>query len=160
MRQRGSVWFEDVYRDHRHHVWRYLLRRMPERDAEDALAEVFSQAWASRHSLRGPTLPWLYGIARHVVARTLARVHQSAGSSARLTLPVADSAEEQTAARSGALAALSCLSDAEREAVLLIAWEGLSPAQAARAAGCSTPAMTLRLHRARRRLERELGEAT
>ncbi|MCP9212467.1 RNA polymerase sigma factor [Streptomyces sp. NEAU-Y11] len=160
MGQRGSVWFEGVYREHRHQVWRYLMRRMPERDAEDALAEVFSQAWASRHSLRGPALPWLYGIARHVVARTLAHVHRGTGSPTPVTLPVADSAEEQTAARSGALAALGCLSDAEREAVLLIAWEGLSPAHAARAAGCSTPAMTLRLHRARRRLERELGEAT
>jgi DNA-directed RNA polymerase specialized sigma24 family protein len=49
------------------------------------------------------------------------------------------------------------LSDVEREALLLIAWEGLTPSQAARVVGCSGATFRVRLHRARRRLERVLS---
>ena len=37
--------------------------------------------------------------------------------------------------------------------MLLIAWEGLTPSQAARVVGCSGATFRVRLHRARRRLE-------
>jgi len=58
--------------------------------------------------------------------------------------------------RSAIVASLSLaeLTDVEREAVLLVAWDGLVPADAARVAGCSRNAFDARLHRARRRLER------
>jgi RNA polymerase sigma-70 factor (ECF subfamily) len=39
----------------------------------------------------------------------------------------------------------------------LVAWEQLSVADAARALGCSAPVFSVRLHRARRRLERRLA---
>jgi RNA polymerase sigma-70 factor (ECF subfamily) len=51
------------------------------------------------------------------------------------------------------------LSDADREALLLTAWEGLDARQAAAAVGCSTGTFTVRLHRARRRLEQALAAA-
>ena len=40
---------------------------------------------------------------------------------------------------------------------MLIAWDGLEHRVAAAVMGCSTTAFTVRVHRARRRLERALG---
>jgi RNA polymerase sigma factor (sigma-70 family) len=54
-------------------------------------------------------------------------------------------------------AALLRLPESYREALELVYWEGLSTAEAARAAGCTRPAMLVRLHRARKRLEGELA---
>lgn len=53
--------------------------------------------------------------------------------------------------------ALAGLTEHEREALLLVAWEGLSAADAARVAGCSVAAFRVRLHRARRRVAGRLG---
>jgi RNA polymerase sigma-70 factor (ECF subfamily) len=50
------------------------------------------------------------------------------------------------------------LSENDREAIRLVAWEGLSNADAARAAGCSGPAFAVRLSRARARLARALDD--
>jgi DNA-directed RNA polymerase specialized sigma24 family protein len=61
-------------------------------------------------------------------------------------------AETSVLQRADALSALAGLSPAEREAVLLVTWEGLSPVEAARVVDCSTPAFHVRLFRARRRL--------
>jgi RNA polymerase sigma-70 factor (ECF subfamily) len=58
--------------------------------------------------------------------------------------------------REAALQALASLSDADRELLTLIAWHGLSPKQAARVLGCTIATLTVRLHRARRRLEKAL----
>jgi RNA polymerase sigma-70 factor, ECF subfamily len=62
-------------------------------------------------------------------------------------------------ARAAIVEAVQRLSAAQREVVLLVAWEGLSNREAAIALGCSTPAFELRLHRARRRLAKELARA-
>jgi RNA polymerase sigma-70 factor (ECF subfamily) len=40
---------------------------------------------------------------------------------------------------------------------MLVAWHGLSPGRAARAAGCSRATFAVRLHRARARLAAELA---
>ena len=48
----------------------------------------------------------------------------------------------------------------DREVLALIAWEELSVAEAARVLGCSAPQFSLRLFRARRRLERLLASTT
>ena len=53
-------------------------------------------------------------------------------------------------------AALGRLSENDREALMLVAWHGLSTARAARAAGCTRTAFGVRLHRARRRLAAQL----
>lgn len=53
---------------------------------------------------------------------------------------------------------LNALSEQDREALLLIAWEDLSPALAAKSLGISGPAFRVRLHRARRRLSDLLAE--
>ncbi|TCC57419.1 sigma-70 family RNA polymerase sigma factor [Kribbella pittospori] len=52
------------------------------------------------------------------------------------------------------------LSDADRELLSLVAWEGLDTAQLAAALGCSRNSAAVRLHRARRRLERLMDQTS
>src|SRR6185503_6098595 len=54
--------------------------------------------------------------------------------------------------------ALRTLTHTDRELLLLVAWEDLSPAQAARALGVQPAAVRVRLLRARRRLRAALDE--
>ena len=54
--------------------------------------------------------------------------------------------------------ALGTLSTDDREALLIIAWDGLTAAQAAQVMGCSTATFNVRLHRARKRLEAAADE--
>jgi RNA polymerase sigma-70 factor (ECF subfamily) len=54
--------------------------------------------------------------------------------------------------------ALRALSPADREALLLVAWEDLTPAQAARSLGINATAFRVRLLRARRRLQQKLAD--
>jgi RNA polymerase sigma-70 factor (ECF subfamily) len=54
-------------------------------------------------------------------------------------------------------AALARLSERDRETLMLVAWHGLSPSRAARAAGCTRAAFAVRLHRARARLAAQLA---
>ena len=52
--------------------------------------------------------------------------------------------------------ALRRLSPKEREVMQLVVWDGLSPAETAEVLNCSVNVVQVRLHRARRRLERRL----
>ena len=54
---------------------------------------------------------------------------------------------------------LEGLPEADREILALVAWEGLSPTEAATVLGCSGATARVRLHRARRRFARALEEA-
>jgi len=56
------------------------------------------------------------------------------------------------------LTALATLPEADRELLTLVAWHGLKPNEAAQVVGCSTAAYFVRLHRARRRLERAMAD--
>ncbi len=52
----------------------------------------------------------------------------------------------------GVLYALGQLNQADQEALLLVAWDGLSYQEAAQVLGCTRTAFGLRLYRAKRRL--------
>jgi hypothetical protein len=67
---------------------------------------------------------------------------------------VADAVSE----RLSVLTALAALPEADRELLTLVAWHGLKPNEAARVVGCSTATYFVRLHRARRRLERAMAD--
>jgi RNA polymerase sigma-70 factor (ECF subfamily) len=64
---------------------------------------------------------------------------------------------DSTAEASAVTTALRRLSENQREVLRLAAWEGLDARRAAAVLGCSAAAYTLRLHRARRRLAKELA---
>jgi RNA polymerase sigma factor (sigma-70 family) len=155
--------FTHMFAEHYESVLRYAWRRAGPTYASDIAAETFKIAWEKWDRLpRDRPLPWLYATARNLTRnlirgdRRRAEVIESLGAEMAREGAEGDHAAAVTA-RHTALAALSDLSETDRELVLLVCWEGLDVRQAAAVAGCSRPAAAMRLHRARRRLQRSLG---
>lgn len=153
-----------VYERHAPAVYRYLGRRVGVGASEDLLGEVFVAAVAARLRVRphdsGSALPWLYGIAGNVVRsyrrRSLGQIPVD-----EVTAVDWDAVDERLDAgtrRQELRVALAGLTEAEREVLLLVAWEGLSPSEAAHALGLTAVAARSRLHRARTRAQATLGD--
>jgi RNA polymerase sigma-70 factor, ECF subfamily len=147
--------FERLYAAHYASVLAYALRRARRPEADDVVAETFTIAWRRLPDVPDAARPWLYEVARRVLAnRRRADARRSALiDRLRHTPAIPPNASLELEALAAAFAALPAH---EREALALVAWEGLSTGDAARAAGCSDVAMRVRLHRARRRLRRAL----
>ncbi|MFE1443210.1 RNA polymerase sigma factor [Streptomyces sp. NPDC058739] len=157
--------FEAVYRDSYPAVVRYLTRRLARELVDDAASEAFTIAWERWSTRRGDALPWLYGIARRVAAnarRSQGRADRLAGRLRSREDSYGDEpgADTEVLARMGAARVLVRLPERDREVLMLVSWDGLDPHEAAQALGCSKAAFAVRLHRARRRLERELAKET
>jgi len=151
----GVVGVEDVFRGlfARHYgaVFAYAARRVGWDDASDSTAEVFTVAWRKIRSVpdEPDTLPWLYGVARRVVANQLRSLRRRGRLDAELASRHLGWSESDPVDLDGALASLR---DDDREVLMLAAWEGLTPAQMGRVLGCTANAAAVRLHRARARL--------
>ncbi|MGH9075823.1 MAG: RNA polymerase sigma factor [Acidimicrobiales bacterium] len=86
--------------------------------------------------------------------------HRRTGTAAQPgALQLVDDPAEERCERDEVLAALGRLSDGDQEVLTLVAWDGLSNAEVAGVLGASRQSVALRLHRARQRLRRELGES-
>jgi RNA polymerase sigma-70 factor (ECF subfamily) len=149
-----------LYEDFYGAIHAYGARRLGAAVADEVAAETFLVAWRKFDVLPAEPLPWLYGVARNVVARhrtATAREHrtQAALEHERSVL----SSGEEPAGDPELWEAWEHLSAADREVLALVAWEELSVANAAKAFGCSSSVFSVRLHRARRRLERRLTAA-
>jgi RNA polymerase sigma-70 factor, ECF subfamily len=153
--------FEGLFREHYATVRGYALRRAPGDVAQEVVAETFLVAWRRLDDVPDDALPWLYGVARRVLANQRRSAKRHVALERRLAegLPAAGSADpgEGVGDAEFVRAALARLSERDREALMLVAWHGLTGARAARAAGCSRSAFAVRLHRARARLAAELS---
>ncbi|WP_306303164.1 RNA polymerase sigma factor [Actinomadura formosensis] len=138
----------------------YALRRCdtPE-DAADVVAETFATAWR-----RAADMPagdearlWLYGVARRVLANHRRGVlrHSLKTAALRAELASITPARDETPVAD----VFRALPGRDRELLALVAWEGLSVAEIATVLGCSRNAVSIRLHRARRRFARALRAA-
>jgi RNA polymerase sigma-70 factor (ECF subfamily) len=151
---------EALYTAHRDDIWRYLRRRAAS-EPEDLTAEVFLVAWRRRGELPDAPLPWLYGVARKVLAnhrRGAVRRDALAERAEAHAEPFAPDPADAAGVRADLLRGLAGLSESDRELVLLVAWEGLSVAEAADVLGCRRGTAAVRLHRARKRLRSALSE--
>ena len=126
---------------------------------DDVMADVYVTAWRRiEHIPAGSELPWLYGVARNVVANQ----QRSFGRRSRLVVRVRVMAVDSTASGRGmegdqtVLNALATLSASDQELLRLRAWEELSSAEIAVVLGITASAVDMRLSRARRRFERAL----
>ncbi|HEV2810608.1 MAG TPA: sigma-70 family RNA polymerase sigma factor [Acidimicrobiales bacterium] len=137
-------------------VWKFVRRRTASAaDADDATAEVFATA-CRRHGELPPASErrlWLFGVARYVLAnhrRSLAR--QSKLNDRLKSLRHDASIDLALPPEDRLLAALSKLSEEDREILILRAWEGLAVTDIAVLLGVTPNAVSLRLTKARRRL--------
>lgn len=153
LKRDNSERFESLFRDTYEPLLAYARRRLPPEAADDVVSETLTVAWRRIDHVPNDALPWLYGVARRVVweehraQRRRAALRDRARDEARFRL-----SSEGTVDRPPIMMALAALDERDREAILLTAWEGLQPAQAAIVLGCSGVAFRVRLHRARSRL--------
>jgi RNA polymerase sigma factor (sigma-70 family) len=150
--------FEAVYEQHAGAIKGYAMRRIDPARADDIVAEVFLVAWRRLDDMPAEPRPWLFGVARRVLANERRRLTRHDAALGRLEPPAAsvDPAESPALANRPVQEALRNLSDTDREALLLTAWEGLNHRDAARALGVKEATFTVRLHRAKRRLGRAI----
>jgi len=144
----------------------YLARRAGRQVADDLLADVWVRAFAARggyDSSYDDARPWLYGIARNVL-----RAHWRSAQNAALAGPEPtvdpwdDIVDRLDSAASGEalISAVRRLPPAEREVLLLVAWEQLTPSEAAAVLGVPAGTARSRLHPARATLRRVLAAAS
>jgi RNA polymerase sigma-70 factor (ECF subfamily) len=154
--------FEALYRAHYAAIVRFVHRRADAASVEEIVAETFAIAWRRLDDVPADPLPWLYVVARHGVLgarRAAASAREKASNAAAVTVQNGRDPAVAFAERDRVLRAFATLSEHDREALRLIAWEGLDHGAAARAAGTSRVAFTMRASRARRRLAAALADA-
>jgi RNA polymerase sigma factor (sigma-70 family) len=162
--------FERFYREHVEAVERFVARRVEDPHlAADLTADVFVAAIESAGSYRrarGAPAGWLYGIARHVVLDERRRRGREVRATARIRgRDLVDEEDlaalhERIDAAAGARSLyreMDRLPDGERAVLELVALDGLSVGEAARALDIGPIAARVRLHRARRALQDRLA---
>lgn len=162
MGEDAEAWMRRLWDDHSEDIYRFAYRRLPDL-ADDVTSQTFLVAWRRRSDVPAQPRPWLFGVARNIVMTTVrgqAR-YDALLARAQLALPVesgqdvAGEALEREAHRS----AWAALAPKDREVLALVAWDGLTNAEASAVLGCSAPAFAVRLLRARRSLDRALDRA-
>jgi RNA polymerase sigma-70 factor (ECF subfamily) len=165
--------FERFYREHVEAVQRFVARRVDEPYlAADLTADVFVAAIESARSYRrrrGEPVAWLFGIARNVVAGERRRNAKELRGAARVRgrelvdeedlVALHERIDAESTARS-LYQEMAQLSAGERAVLELVALDGLTVGEAARALGIGPVAARVRLHRARRLLQDRLALPT
>jgi RNA polymerase sigma factor (sigma-70 family) len=156
--------FAGLVRRHGQVVHGYLFRRSDRQTADDLLGEVWLRAFRSRQTYdrAWPSArPWLYGIAGNVLRahwrqRTIRPDPRVQGADD--PWPDTDARLDAAGYRTALRAALGDLGDKDREVLLLVAWECLTPAEAAVSLDIPPGTARWRLHRARTALQSRLNE--
>ena len=147
--------FESFYERYAPRIAAYAARRLGSvHDAQDVVGETFLLAWQRREELLGDPLPWLYGVARRLIANRVRGFE-------RRPLHLAENVAAPTWQHGTAgelMAAIAALPAREREALLLTVWDGLDQRTAGQLLGCSRVAVALRLRRARGHLRAALAD--
>jgi len=155
--------FEAIYEAYRPRLFGFLVRLSRRRDlAEDLLEETWLRLVTRSATLADDARlgPWLFTVARNLYFswRRSRAVDASRTSELDPAWPAPEGGDSpfESAARAElerrVEAALACLPLRDRELLLLVGVEGLTPSEAAGV--CGVPAVTLRarLHRAREKL--------
>jgi RNA polymerase sigma-70 factor (ECF subfamily) len=156
--------FDRLYRTHFHQILGYALRRTgTAEDAADVVSKTFLVAWRRLDAVPpgDAAKPWLYGVARNVLANQRRGQRRRARLATRLGAELAAvMGEAAPSAEPFLLEALSVafrrLGADDREVLALMAWENLGRDEIAAVLGCSRGAARVRLHRARKRFSAAL----
>ncbi len=136
---------ETLYENHADAVVAYTRRRT-DPGSFDVVSEVFMTAWRRLEDIPEEPRTWPLGVARRVLAnqrrsqaRRAALQTRIAGERAATRRPAAGDGPTDTV-----LDALQSLSETDREALALLAWEELSHREAARVLGIRTGTFTVK----------------
>lgn len=160
--------FELIFDRHFGAVHRYLHRRAGRDLADELTAETFALAFSRRGSCRasGSVLPWLYGIATHLLHRhrrsERRQLHAYSRSGVDRWVTYEDEADARVDGPSldaRLAAALAAMRPRERDALLLYALADLSYEEVALALDVPIGTVRTWLHRARATAQRELAAA-
>ena len=155
--------FRVMYEAHYTDIRAFTTRRLGSpHEVADAVAEVFTTAWRRLDKIPPPPQDrlWIFGVARRVVkdhrrsAMRRGSLLQRLVSQERPTLSMGAVPEDPV--DDHLLAAIGALRPSDRDALVLVMWDGLSHAEAAEVLGCSVNAVGIRIHRAKRRIREAL----
>ena len=162
MAARDQEWFRGIYHDNYRPLLAYARRRTDAATADDIVADAFLTAWRRRDDIPdGAERLWLFGVARNLIRSAARSERRRRAAQARLELVRPPEADDPAAVasdeRSTLLrAALDALSEADREVLMLAAWEELRHAEIGQVLDISANAAAIRVHRARKRLAAQL----
>jgi RNA polymerase sigma factor (sigma-70 family) len=161
--------FATIFDRHAAHIQRYLTRRLGCQAADDLVGETFLVAFGKRSRYdhaRPDARPWLYGIATNLVRQhhreevreyrlraTIGPEPDEGGHADRVAAQVTAAAMHRMLA-----AALTALTEGDRDVLLLIAWESLTYEEVAEALGIPVGTVRSRLNRARRQVRAALTD--
>ncbi|TCC49771.1 RNA polymerase sigma factor [Kribbella capetownensis] len=157
--------FRELFENNYRHLLGYALRRVASPDdAADIVADTMLVAWRrfDEVPVDGTARLYLYGVARRVLANHRRGEIRRDRLAERLRLQLAEATPDQTSLADSTVAireALAKLSDNDRELLMLTGWDGLDPREAAVVLGVPARTVRTRLHRARVRLRRVVGDA-
>jgi RNA polymerase sigma-70 factor (ECF subfamily) len=165
--RRSSAAFRILYDRHASRIHAFHLRRTGDRDAAyDLTAETFAQAWVFRDRYvdhrEGTIAPWLFGIARHVLAASVRRGRLERRATDRLHLQTVASPSLAVDGWLAGLdeelaAALRDLPDGQRRAVELRVLADAAYEDVARELDCTPATARVRVHRGLATIRRRLS---
>ena len=154
--------FDDLFASYAEPLLTYFVRRVDDRaDAADLLADTFLVTWRRINVVPADAEAklWLYGVARKTLANQRRRDRRAHILAGRLRNELATHALEVPCLDPGAIsmtAALSRLRPSDRDLLILVGWDGLTPAEIASLLGIDAGTARVRIHRARGRLKEAL----
>ncbi len=160
--------FREMYQATERDVLAYFLRRTDATSARDGAAETFLVAWRRIDDVPAgdESLPWLYGVARRVLANQRRSRKRYAALGRKLSgidVPEHPSPEVIVLRRSEdreILDAVERLRPEDQEILRLAVWEELSHRQIAEMIGTSAHAITQRIYRITRQLAGNVERST
>lgn len=156
--------FLGLYEAHHRRIYAYLKRRTDLNSAQECAADTFLVAWRRISDIpEGKELQWLYGVARRVLSnrrrasRRAKRLLDKMAAFGSSTDPTPETIVVRRQEDEALMAAVGKLRAQDRELLRLATWEEMPHREIAQILGCSSHAVDQRLHRATRRLARELA---
>jgi len=156
--------FQELYCTYQRQVVSYFLRRTDTASARDAAAETFLVVWRRIDDVpQGAELPWLYGIARRVLAnfRRSQRRYDALGRKVSRTEVTESLTPETVIIRRSEdeemISAIGRLRPEDQEVLLLAVWEELPHSEIAVALKTSPNAVAQRMRRIKKQLTHELN---
>lgn len=150
---------EALLRAHHAAVLAYARRRIDAELVDDVVSETFLVAWRRLDRVPAEPRAWLLAVARNVLATQRRGAGRRRALGARLAFAGPAAAAPPLLEGGPVTEALAALSEKDREALTLVAWDGLTPAEAAAVLGEPAVRFRVRLHRAAARLRRQLEPA-